>query len=47
VIVAAAPAAEGTGAAGKVYAGVTVDGALGTVVELDAYTGYQAARSRR
>lgn len=45
VIVAAAAAAEGTSAAavaplsGKVYAGVTVDGSLGEVPELDAYTG--------
>jgi hypothetical protein len=45
VIVTSALAAEGTGAAavlppsGKVYVGVTVDGTLGVVPELDTYTG--------
>jgi beta-mannanase len=45
VVVGGALAGEGTGAAavappsGKVYAGVTVDGALGMIPELDAYTG--------
>lgn len=45
MVIGAAFAAEGTGTAavappsGKVYAGVTVDGALGMIPELDAYTG--------
>jgi beta-mannanase len=45
VAILSALAAEGTAAAaigppsGKVYAGVTVDGELGMVAELDAYTG--------